>query len=180
MATLYSYANKLLYIISAHLPTISILQAVPWDSDLVVADVLMMTSSNGNISVLLDICAGNSPVPGEFLAQRPVTRTFDVFFDLHLNRRLSKQSWGWGYEMLSCLLWRHCNVNSIILLPEIPLPWHQYSTYVVIYVNTLAYRYFWHPHAAYFVARSRYLGQRKFHTIYTPFCLWLLLSPMLK
>ena len=42
--------------------------------------------------VLLAICAGNSPVPGEFPAQRPVTRSFDVFFDLPLNKRLSKQS----------------------------------------------------------------------------------------
>ena len=33
-------------------------------------------------SPLLAICAGNSPVPGEFPAQRPVTRSFDVFFDL--------------------------------------------------------------------------------------------------
>ena len=31
------------------------------------------------------ICAGNSAVPGEFPAQRPVTRSFDVFFDLRLN-----------------------------------------------------------------------------------------------
>ena len=29
-------------------------------------------------SALLAICAGNSPVPGEFTAQRPVTRSFDV------------------------------------------------------------------------------------------------------
>ena len=35
------------------------------------------------------ICAGNSPVPGEFPTQRPVTRSFDVFFDLRLNKRLS-------------------------------------------------------------------------------------------
>ena len=42
-------------------------------------------------SALLAICAGNSPVPGEFPAQRPVTRSFDVFFDLRLNKRLSKQ-----------------------------------------------------------------------------------------
>ena len=33
-------------------------------------------------SMLLAICAGNSPVPGEFPTQRPVTRSFDVFFDL--------------------------------------------------------------------------------------------------
>ena len=38
-------------------------------------------------SALLAICAGNSPVPGEFSAQRPVTRSFDVFFDLRLNKR---------------------------------------------------------------------------------------------
>ena len=35
-------------------------------------------------SALLAMCAENSPVPGEFPAQRPVTRTFDVFFDLRL------------------------------------------------------------------------------------------------
>ena len=60
-------------------------------------------------SALLAICAGNSPVPGEFPAQRPVTRSFDVFFDLRLNKRLSKQSWGRWFETLS--LWRHCNVS---------------------------------------------------------------------
>ena len=41
-------------------------------------------------SALLAICAGNSPVPGQFPAQRPVTRSFDVFFDLRLNSRMSK------------------------------------------------------------------------------------------
>ena len=41
-------------------------------------------------SALLALCAGNSPVTGEFPAQRPVTRSFDVFFDLLLNKRLSK------------------------------------------------------------------------------------------
>ena len=52
-------------------------------------------------SALLAICAGNSPVPGEFPTQRPVTRSFDVFFDLRLNKRLSKQWWGWWVETLS-------------------------------------------------------------------------------
>ena len=60
-------------------------------------------------SALLAICAGNSPVPGEFLAQRPVTLCFDVFFDLRLNKRLSKHSWGWWFETLSCPIWRHSN-----------------------------------------------------------------------
>ena len=61
-------------------------------------------------SALLAICAGNSPVPGEFPSQRPVTWGFDVFFDLRLNKRLSKQSWGWWFETLSRPLWRHSNV----------------------------------------------------------------------
>ena len=62
-----------------------------------------------SFSVLLAICAGNSPVPGEFPTQRPVTRSFGVFFDLRLNKRLTKQSWGWWFEALSWPLWRHCN-----------------------------------------------------------------------
>ena len=45
-------------------------------------------------SALLAICAGNSPVPGELPTQRPVTQSFDVFFDLRPNKRLSKQWWG--------------------------------------------------------------------------------------
>ena len=62
-------------------------------------------------SALLAICAGNSPVSGEFPAQRPVTWSFDVFFDLCPNKRLSKQSWGWWFETPSGLLWRHSNDN---------------------------------------------------------------------
>ena len=51
-------------------------------------------------SALLAICVGNSPVPGEFPTQRPATQSFDVFLDLRLNKRLSKQSWGWWFETL--------------------------------------------------------------------------------
>ena len=61
-------------------------------------------------SALLAICAGRSPVTGDFPAQRPVTRSFDVFFDLRLNIRLSKQSWCWWFETPSHPLWRHCHV----------------------------------------------------------------------
>ena len=67
----------------------------------------MMTSSNGNIFRVTDHLGGE--VTGEFPAQRPVTRSFDVFFDLRLNKRLSKQKWGWWFETLSRPLWRHCN-----------------------------------------------------------------------
>ena len=45
-------------------------------------------------SALLAICAGNSPATGKFPAQRRVTRSFDVFVDLCLNKWLSKQWWG--------------------------------------------------------------------------------------
>ena len=60
-------------------------------------------------SALLTLCAGNSPFTGEFPVQRTVTHSFDVFFDLCLNKRLSKQSWGWWFETPSSSLWRHCN-----------------------------------------------------------------------
>ena len=65
-------------------------------------------------SALLTICAGNSALTGRFPAQRPVTRGFDVFFDLRLNKRLSKQCWGWWFETPSRPLWRHCNVTVVI------------------------------------------------------------------
>ena len=41
---------------------------------------------------LLALCAGISPVTGEFPSQRPVTWSFDVFFHLRLIKRLSTQS----------------------------------------------------------------------------------------
>ena len=64
----------------------------------------MKTSSNGNIfRVTGHLCGEFSD---EFPAQRAVTRSFDVFFDLRLNKRMSKQSRGWWFETLSCPLWR--------------------------------------------------------------------------
>ena len=59
---------------------------------------------------LLAICVGNSPVTGDFPAQRPVMRTFGVFFDLRLTNWLSKQWWGWRFETPWRPLWRHCNL----------------------------------------------------------------------
>ena len=61
-------------------------------------------------SALLAICAGHSPVTGEFSTQRPVTRSFDIFFDLRINERLSKQSRGWWFQTPSRPLWRHSYV----------------------------------------------------------------------
>ena len=64
-------------------------------------------------SALLALCVGNSPVTGEFPSQRAVTRSFDIFFDLCLNKRLSKQSSGWWFETPLCSLWRHCNESRL-------------------------------------------------------------------
>ena len=44
------------------------------------------------LSALLAFCAGNSPVTGEFPAQRPVTRSFDIFYDLCFNKGLVNYS----------------------------------------------------------------------------------------
>ena len=70
----------------------------------------MMTSSNRNIfRVTGHLC-------GEFTAPRWIPRTkasdassFEVFFDLRLNKRLSKQSWGWWFETPWRPLSRHTN-----------------------------------------------------------------------
>ena len=73
----------------------------------------MMTSSNGNIFRVTGPLCGKFTGPGEFPTQRPVTRSFDVLFDLRLNKRLSKQPWGWWFETLSWSLWHHCNEYGI-------------------------------------------------------------------
>ena len=51
-------------------------------------------------SALLALCA----------SQGPVMRSFDVFFDLRLTKRLSKQSRRRWFETPLRSLWRHCNV----------------------------------------------------------------------
>ena len=63
-------------------------------------------------SALLAICAGNSPVTGEFPAQMSVTRSLDVLLGLRPNKRFSKQWWCWWFEAPSCQLWRYCNGYS--------------------------------------------------------------------
>ena len=75
-------------------------------------------------SALLDICAGNSPVSGE----RPVTQSFDISFDLLLNKRLSKQSWGWWFETLSCPLLRQRHGSTGCSAPSwSSLPYNQHG-----------------------------------------------------
>ena len=72
--------------------------------------LIMMTSSNGNIfRVTGHLC-------GKFTGPRWISRTkasdaeLWCFFDLHLNKRLSKQPWGWWFETPEWSLWRPRNV----------------------------------------------------------------------
>ena len=60
-------------------------------------------------SALLALCEGNPPVTGEFSSQRPVKQGFDLFFDVHMNKGLSKQSSRRWFETPWRSLWRHCN-----------------------------------------------------------------------
>ena len=75
-------------------------------------DHRMMTSSNGNIfRVTGHLC-------GDFTGPRWIPRTkasdAGLWFDLCLNQRLSKQSWGWWFETLSLPLWRYCNGLNMV------------------------------------------------------------------
>ena len=62
-------------------------------------------------SALLALCAGNSPITGEFPSQRSVTRSFDVFFDLRLNKQLNKQTRRRRFETTSRSSWCHNSVK---------------------------------------------------------------------
>ena len=74
-------------------------------------------------SALLALCVGNSLVTGEFPSQRPVVWSFDVIVDLRLNKRLSKQSWGWWFQTPSRPLWCRCNAKITLFLTH----WSYYS-----------------------------------------------------
>ena len=64
-------------------------------------------------SALLTLYVGNLPVTSSFPSQRPVTRSFDDLFDLHLKKWLSIHSWGQWFETPLRFLWRHSNVKRI-------------------------------------------------------------------
>ena len=66
-------------------------------------------------SALLALCERNAPVTGGFPSQRPVTWSFDAFFDLRLEKQLSKQSRRRWFETPSHSLWRHCNDKLIFV-----------------------------------------------------------------
>ena len=66
-------------------------------------------SSNGNIFRVTRPLCGKFTGDRWITQKKPVTQSFDVFFDLRLNKRLSKQSWGLWLETTSRSLWRPCN-----------------------------------------------------------------------
>ena len=72
----------------------------------------MMTSSDGNIFRVTGHLCGEFTGHRWIPAQRPVTRSFDAFFDLRLNKCLSKQSWGWWFETPTRPSWRHCKGDN--------------------------------------------------------------------
>ena len=112
---------------------------------------------------LLAICARNSPVTGEFHTQRPVTQSFDVYFDLRLNKQSTIMRlviWGWWFEMLSHPLWHHCNgiyfsccfvvgykkmlnhqAISIHSANQIPIALDQFHKYIAFIANSIIFWY---------------------------------------
>ena len=89
-----------------------------------------MTSSNGNISRVTGLLCG------EFPSQRQVAQIFDIYFDLHLNKRLSEQSGRWWNETPSRSLWRHCNdIQSIECLTTFQMLKNKIATEKLIFVN---------------------------------------------
>ena len=62
-------------------------------------------------AALLAFCAGNSPVTGEFLAQRPVTRSFDVVFDLCPKQQLANSGDGGDLR-------RNCSRCDVIVMED--------------------------------------------------------------
>ena len=78
----------------------------------------MITTSSRNIFRVTGPCEGNAQVTGGFSPERPVTRSFKVFFDLLLNKRLSKQSKCRWFETTSRSLWRHCNGQSYVCIGQ--------------------------------------------------------------
>ena len=96
-------------------------------------------------SALLAICAGNSLVTGDFPAQRPLTRSSDVFFYLRLTKWLSKQSWGWWFETPSRPLWRHCNVMWPLLLTWISYTNIRINAWICNYIHVKQRNTMIHP-----------------------------------
>ena len=129
MNIIHEPAKPVLQTVGHQLPNrneLSIMRNHPYNIVFMPQSQWFMMSSNVNIFRVTGPCAGNSPVTGEYpllppgfpLPRRPVTRRFDVFFDLSLKKGFSKQSKRRWFETSSCPLWCHCNVLHKMLLPR--------------------------------------------------------------
>ena len=99
------------------------LNVLTWDTPCRVTDDAGH-NGNGNIFRVTGPLCGEFTGHGEFPAQRPVTRSCDVFFDLRPTKRLNKQPWGWWFETPSWSLWRQCNdTASHMLAVDMWLMW---------------------------------------------------------
>ena len=113
----------------------------------------MMTSSNGNFFRVIGPLWGESIGDRWFPWQWPVTWSFDVFFNLRLNKRLCKQSWRRWFEMPSCSLWRHVNENSVLHRCQV-VEW-QFGTVRIhigwrfLYNQIISAKNRWHDHKDY-------------------------------
>ena len=70
------------------------------------------TSSSRSIFRVIGLLWGRPQVTGVFPSQSPLMRSFDIFFGLCLNNRLSKQLSGQWFETSLHSLWRRCNDNG--------------------------------------------------------------------
>ena len=89
-------------------------------------DRIMMTPSNGNIFLVTGLLWGEFTGHGRIPSHRPVTRSFDVYFDQRPNNRLSKPSRRRWFETPLCSLWRHCAdwLQINILVAQFPMFMH--------------------------------------------------------
>ena len=87
----------------------------------------IMTSSNENIFRVTGLLCGEFIGPRWIVPQRPVTWSFDVFFDLGLNKQLIKQWRRWWFETPLRSLRRHRNglpqMSLARIGPQIPVGW---------------------------------------------------------
>ena len=92
------YTNEVLWAKTAYKTDLSapFLSYIPW-----------WRHQMEKFSAWLAICAGNSSIPGEFSAHKPVMRSFGVFFDLHPNKWSGEKWWGGRFKTSSGPLWRH-------------------------------------------------------------------------
>ena len=99
---------------------------------------LMTTPSNGNIFRV------TGPLCGEFTgdrwipSQRSVTRSFDAFFDPRLNKRLSKQPWGWWFE--------HHRTHDDVIVMYYVVGHPQIIVRSVIVISGPVYSFTWQAH----------------------------------